>query len=129
MPVRGLAEGTGPPQGRPEALLRTLHRGTLVVFVVIVPEQVEDAVDEEEGQLVFKAPARRVYAAGRGLQRDDDVSQRRALIQRKGQDVRGTVDTSPACVQRLNFTVVGEQEGQLERSASGLGLPAREKLE
>jgi len=56
VPVRGLAKGTGPPESRPETLLRTFHHYTLIRFEVVVSEQVKHTMEKQKRELVLKAP-------------------------------------------------------------------------
>jgi hypothetical protein len=94
---------------------------------VAVPQQVEDAVDQEEGRLPLEGVARPCCLAGSRLHGDDHVPQEARVAGRsapfplgKGQDIGGMVLTPVAAVQGADAELGDEEAADLGlRTAQG----------
>jgi len=88
---------------------------------VVVPEQVQESVDQQAARFDLEAVARALGLARSGLHTDYDVTQdgrprvRRypGLQLREGQDIGRRVFATPIPVQLLDTGVVGDQDREL----------------
>jgi hypothetical protein len=99
---------------------------------VVVPDQVEKAVDEEMRDLASERPPRPLRLDARRLDRDVDLAKEEvaaAVVQvagrseRKGEDVGGPVRLEEIAVQSPDACVVGQD--QRDRSAGKAQDPER----
>lgn len=87
---------------------------------MVITEQMENAVDQQEPEFVFKGNLRRRCVARGPLGRDHHVAQQQGLdartlpfLHRKGDHIGRPVTLEKIPIQRLNGGVVENQDGQL----------------
>ena len=89
------------------------HRLRALFRIVFVAQKMQNAVHQQQRDLVFQRPATRGGLTRRCIQRDGDISQGilaaqgRRLLLRPGKDIRRTIDPTPLAVQRMDTRIVG----------------------
>lgn len=74
--------------------------------------KVEDAVDEESGDLVVEGMSELGGLSGGGVEGDGDVAEEAGFVAGPGDDVGGPVALEPAAVEVVDDGVVGEKDGE-----------------
>jgi hypothetical protein len=117
--ARGSRAGLG-AQGPPQAPLGGAHPPGLPGALVVVPQQVEHAVDQKPRHLVVEPAPRRARLAGGDLHADHHVAQQRAamprpppLPEREGEHVGRPRPAAPGAVERGHLRVVREPDREL----------------
>src|SRR5262249_41420923 len=87
---------------------------------VIVPEQVEQAVGEQHGELGEERSSMLLRLPARGLDRDYDVAEqadrarRNGSLEREGEHVRRIVFVPVRAVEHADRRVIDERDGELD---------------
>ena len=104
-----------------KGLLPATHPAGLVRLLVIVPQEVENAVDYQPGDFPPKRVALRPGLPEGGRDRNDDVAQKTGrasfqvagILQRKRQNVGGLILAAVDPVEGLNPAVADERQADL----------------
>jgi hypothetical protein len=113
-----------------QRLLAGAHAVSVAATLVVVAEEMEDAVHQEVGQLLLDGMAGLPGLALGGLERNDDLAKERIPsgpafgLQAKREDVRGLIDASEAAVQLTDGRIAGHDDAEtvaVDVSESGPG--------
>lgn len=85
---------------------------------MVVAEQVAQAMDEQEEQLVVE---RALLAPRGGLDGNHHVAEQFRVVLRERQDVGGLVDVAPALIERANRCVAAEHDREIGAAHTGRG--------
>src|SRR5512143_2116006 len=88
--------------------------------LVVVPQEMEDAVGEEDAHLVGERDVAGSGLAGGGVERDDDVAEHvwmdagiLTLAQGEGEHVGGPILAAPVAVERVDLGVADQGDAEL----------------
>ena len=109
---------------------RLLHGFGLVFLLVIIADQMQEAVNREMAEMMIERLLFPIGLSARGLVGDGDIAEharcvrrraRRCLQRRKRQHVGRLVDAAPVGVQRANSGIVGQHYRNLGLADIGVG--------
>lgn len=107
---------TQPPQG---SHFSGLHIGSALLSVVIVSEEVEEAMDNKMGEVMLEFEGALARLATNRLLRKNDVAERqpcrgpRFRAAREGEHIGRSVDPSPLAIEAAHMIVVREEHRDL----------------
>ena len=104
-PIRQFNASVGERVGRAVA-----HSGRACRRLVFVAEQVQQAMNGQQGHLVLRGPSCRLCLTRRRLQGDHNVAQQARVVLGEGQHIGGFVHIPMCRVQCADDRVVAEQD-------------------